>query len=153
MDSDKVDKIYPGGLKTGVVKARELIVHGPVEIGLAISDNAIIIGKGRISMLICLGNCILMSMNGLLHVDKLHGINALILGSKKPVYIGSLRTMSLYADKAIIGVLEAKYAVLGNRCIVDRLEKTEKLVFTDPHVYMKSIGEIGETQYTYELLE
>ncbi|MEM3345824.1 MAG: hypothetical protein QW159_02820 [Desulfurococcaceae archaeon] len=145
--------VFIGKVSKDFVKDEELLVLGTFDIKFAVAHSkAIFIGSGKIGVLAA-ENCYVFTRRGPVIVQSIHCINVVAVGSRNPIVAGNLRCRNIYARRLIAGRLETGKAVLGEMSIVDDLVRAEKIVFMDPHMYFKKLGDVGELEFAYVVSE
>ena len=140
-----------GYVREAIIKDTEIIAIGSLNSKLVVADNSVVIvGSGRAGVLSGL-TCIVISMKRPLLIEHIYCGDAVLMGLKGPIVVGSLKARRLYARKTYIGSLEADYTVLGELCIVDVLERVGEITFADPHLYLKNIKSLGKANFSYKL--
>jgi len=129
------------------------VVVGFIDSSIVIGEKrVVVIGGGRIGILS--GNeCILVSMKTPLLVSNIHCGSIIALGLKEPIVAGVIRTDRLYTKKLYVKKLIVNTATLGEQCIIEELESARELIFTDPHMYIKKIGRVEKTFFSYKIMD
>ena len=141
-----------GRAKRPYIRARSILVTGVLVTPLVVSDEEVVInGSGKIGVLAS-KTCVLISGRKPIIIDKAHCINLVALGTKSPVTIKHLKAISIFAKRVLIGELETREAVFAELCGVKQLLRASRVVFSDPHVYIEEIRDLGEVTYNYKLL-
>lgn len=142
-----------GVVKELFLRGSEISIVGSFEISALISDKvAVLLGGGRINVLSSI-NCVLASSTGPIIVKHIHCVNLLAMGDRHPIIMGYSKANRFYARRSHIQRLTAREAYLGELCSIDEVESVERLVFLDPHTYVKRAGSIGEVLYSYKIAE
>jgi hypothetical protein len=138
-----------GRINRSVLRDNEVHAIGLLRVGiLTAEEEATLIGGGRVDLLAS-KKCTIASSHKPLILGNVYCGSIIAIGSKNPVVIGYLRASKVYARKTFIGKLHTSEAVLSELCIVDELEYAEKLLFVDPHMYIRKIGEAKNIDYAY----
>jgi hypothetical protein len=138
-----------GKIKKGVLKNSEVHAVGSFNVGILTAEKeATLIGRGRVDLLAS-RKCIIASSHKPLILGNVYCGSIVAIGSKSPVVIGYLRANKVYARKTYIGKLHASEVVLSELCVIDELEYAERLVFVDPHMYIRKIDEAKNIDYAY----
>lgn len=144
---------YVGKLEKGFLAEEEIFAVGFFNVEIAIAKRtALFVGGGRLKALAG-ENCYLIARGKPILAGSVHCYNLVAVGSASPVVANSVRCRNLYARRFIVSELDAGKAVLGEMCIVENLTRAEKVVFTDPHVYFKKLGFVGESWFTYDICD
>ena len=139
-----------GKIRKSFVKGSDVLLVGSIQVNIAVAlKSAIVIGTGRIGVLAG-ENCYIVSQGGPLIIGALHCINALAIGVRHPIVIHDVKSKHFYARRALAKNIKAEKCVLGEMCIVENLASSDELVFADPHVYLKNLGEVKNMEFAYE---
>ncbi|MEM2025627.1 MAG: hypothetical protein QXW94_04985 [Desulfurococcaceae archaeon] len=141
-----------GSVEDVHLKDVDVLVVGLFKVSAVLSEKtAVLIGEGIVNILSSL-KCILVSTVGPIVVNQAHCVNLLAVGEKQPVALGFAKAKRVFARKAYIQRLNTREAYLGDLCSIDLLEHADRLIFADPHTYIKRAKSIGEVYYAYETM-
>lgn len=145
--------VFVGNARRGILHEDEVFAVGTFSIDIAVGRRlAMFVGGGRLGVLAG-GDCYLISRGKPIIVNSVHCYNLVAVGSRNPILANTIRCKRIYARRLVVDELEASTAVLGEMCVVGNLVKADRLVFTDPHTYLKKHGYIGELIFAYEVRE
>ncbi|MEM0246666.1 MAG: hypothetical protein QXG15_02510 [Desulfurococcaceae archaeon] len=145
--------ILVGKIRRGYVRDSEVYFVGFLNANIITSDNvAVLIGSGKVGLLVS-NTCILTTLRKPLVINTAYCGSALLIGSKSPIAVGYVKAGKVYARRIYAQKLEAREAVLGELCIIDEVDVTERTTFIDPYMYIKKAVSLGRVDYAYKVLE
>lgn len=141
---------YIGKLEKDFLSDEEILAVGYFRVDIAVAKKmALFIGSGRLRALAG-ETCYIVSRKKPIILGSVHCYNLVVVGTTSPIIASSIRCRNLYAKRLIAGDVDADKIVLGEMCVVENLSRVEKAIFTDPHVYFKKLGHLGEALFAYE---
>ncbi|MET1160567.1 MAG: hypothetical protein ABWW65_06350 [Thermoprotei archaeon] len=134
--------VLAGNSVFNTLRCKELAIIGYTRIkGLAVVDKILVIGSGRINILTCSEGIILgmSSSKKPLVLENIFCEKLVIAGIRRPVIVQRVRSAELYVTNSLLGSVDSKKFVVGERVGVRRLSSCEDLVFMDPHVWIEDL--------------
>ncbi len=147
-------RFYVGGIKCNMVKCRELIIYGRIEVrGLAIIDKLVLVGNGYINLLAC-NETLIITRGKPFIVDRLYCRKAYLIGAKHPIVLGFTKTSEIYTSNVLIEELKTKTALFNKRTGIKKLLNCNELIFKDPHCWIEELlVKPSRVKYEYRIIE
>lgn len=144
---------YKGRIKENIIKDREVYIYGLFDVKMIVGiDKVVLIGGGNANVIVS-KECLFLPMKKTIMIEMAYCNSILSIGNRHGILINHVIADEVYAKRTYIVDLDVNNAVLGELSIVETLKSNNRVVFTDPHLYIKEILKINEIYYVYKAAE
>lgn len=145
--------VFLKNLTMDILRGDELSIVGSFSVGMAIGERRVVlIGSGSVGILTG-EECVIIAMKRPITIGVAHCGSIVSIGGRNGIAIDTLRAGRAFLKKTYVTRLHVGEAVIADLCIIDELKHADVLIFSDPHVYIKELGNVREEKYIYRLAD